>query len=410
MTSNQTQHAPVFSQKEPVVNLALEVGVATLFRLVLSTARRFAYPFAPVLSRGLGVPLTAGTALIAANQATAVVGLFFGPVSDRFGYRVMMLAGLGMLSAGMLAAGFFPFYVVVLVGLFLGGLGKSVFDPALQAYVSERVPYHRRGLVIGLLEVSWAGSALLGIPLVALLIDKLGWRSPFWVLGGLGLLGIVVLRLLIADKNHSRVRQPQTGGLGKSWLRLVQERAALGALGYAFLVSMANDNLFVIYGAWLEKRFSLSIMALGLGASVIGFAELSGETLTAVLADRIGLKRSVLAGISACVICYALLPLLAQTLSLALVGLFIVFLTFEFMIVASTSLFTELLPASRATMMAGYFAAAGIGRVAGALIGGPIWLAGGIQATALVSAAINGLALVCLIWGLRGWRRFCEDA
>jgi predicted MFS family arabinose efflux permease len=55
-------------------------------------------------------------------------------------------------------------------------------------------------------------------------------------------------------------------------------------------------------------------------------------------------------------------------------------------------------------MMSGFFAAAGIGRVAGALIGGPVWLAGGMQATAAASAGINLLALAALLWGLRGWQ------
>jgi len=56
-------------------------------------------------------------------------------------------------------------------------------------------------------------------------------------------------------------------------------------------------------------------------------------------------------------------------------------------------------------MMASYLALAGIGRVVGALVGGPIWLAGGIHATTLVSAAISVLALASLAWGLRGWNR-----
>jgi predicted MFS family arabinose efflux permease len=56
-------------------------------------------------------------------------------------------------------------------------------------------------------------------------------------------------------------------------------------------------------------------------------------------------------------------------------------------------------------MMASYLALGGVGRVVGALIGGPIWLAGGIYATALVSAAISGLAMVSLIWGLWGWQK-----
>ena len=381
--------------------LTLNIVVTTLCRLVLNTARRFAYPFAPALSRGLGVPLTAITSLIAVNQATAILGLFFGPVADRLGYRLMMLSGMTLLVVGMFAGGLFPFYGVILVSLFLAGMGKSVFDPALQAYVSERVPFHRRGMAIGILEFAWAGSTLLGIPVIAVLIDRLGWRAPFFVMGGLGIWGILALRILIektVQKKAPGRSQPLFSG---AWQQLLRDRAALGALLYAFWISVANDNLFVVYGAWLENQFGLSIVALGLGTGVIG----AGESMTAALSDRLGLKRSVIAGLAVCLVCYSVLPFLGQTLGAALTGLFIIFLTFEFTIVTSISLFTELLPASRATMMAGYLAAAGAGRVVGALIGGPVWLAGGIYATALLSAAFSGLALASLIWGLWTWRR-----
>jgi len=380
------------------------MGLATACRLVLNTARRFAYPFAPVLSRGLGVPLTAITSLIAVNQATSIIGMFFGPVADLLGYRLMMLAGLGMLATGMFAGGFLPFYGVILVSFFLAGLGKSVFDPAIQAYVSERVPYNRRGLAIGFLEFSWAGSTLVGIPLLGLLIDRLGWRSPFFTLGGLGLLGIVALRILVPDDGKETGTRNVSMGFWRIWQRLGKERAALGAIGFSFFVSVANDNLFVVYGAWLEEAFGLSIVALGLGTSAIGMAELSGESLTAVLADRFGLKRSVILGLSLCSMSYWLLPILGQGLTPAFGSLFLIFLTFEFTIVSFLSLCTELLPGSRATMMSGLLAAAGFGRIVGALMGGPVWLAGGILATGLVSGTISGLALVSLVWGLKRWR------
>ena len=385
--------------------LTLGIVVTTLCRLVLNTARRFVYPFAPALSRGLGVPLTAITSLIAVNQATAVLGLFCGPIADRLGYRLMMLTGMTLLVAGMFAGGLFPFYGVILVAMFLAGLGKSMFDPALQAYVSERVPFHRRGLAIGFLEFSWAGSTLLGIPLIAILIDRLGWRAPFFVMGGLGILGILALSILIEKTARKKAPGQSSPVFRGAWRQLLRERAALGALSYSFWISVANDNLFVVYGAWLEKQFGLSIVALGLGTAVIGIAELAGESFTAALADRLGLKRALIGGLAACLICYGILPLLGQTLGMALTGLFFLFLTFEFTIVTGLSLFTELVPASRATMMASYLASGGLGRVVGALIGGPIWLAGGIYATALVSAAISGLALVSLIWGLRGWHK-----
>jgi predicted MFS family arabinose efflux permease len=176
-------------------------------------------------------------------------------------------------------------------------------------------------------------------------------------------------------------------------------------LGFAFLIGLANDNLFVVYGAWLEGTFALSIVALGLASSVIGIAEMIGEGLTAFAADRLGLKRSIIAGLALSAFSYLLLPLFGQTLPLALAGLFVVFLSFEFAVVTTISLATEVLPAARATMMASMMATMSVGRVIGALAGGSIWLAGGLTAISLVSALATALSLVCLWWGLQHWRR-----
>ncbi|MEJ2474228.1 MAG: MFS transporter [Desulfobacterales bacterium] len=301
------------------------VGVilsATFCRILLNVARRFAYPFAPVLSRGLGVPLAAVTSMIAVNQATGVLGMLFGPLADRFGYRLMMMTAMGLLVSGMLAAGLVPHYGVVMACLLLAGLGKNIFDPAIQAYAGENISFKRRGLVIGVLEFSWAGSTLIGMPLIGLLIDRYGWRSPFFALAAAGL---------------------------------------------------------------------------------IGLAELLGELITAALADRIGLKLAVAGGLFTSMLTYLILPLVGQHFSLALAGLFVVFLVFEFTMVCFLSLATELMPSQRATMMSTVLAAAGLGRVLGALIGGPVWMAGGIAGTAMASALFSGLGLVTLFYGLRGW-------
>jgi predicted MFS family arabinose efflux permease len=382
--------------------IAIAISVAGISRIILNTARRFAYPFAPVLSRSLSVPLTAVTSLIAVNQATSMLGLFFGPLADRFGYRLMMLSGLGMLVLGMFAAGFLPYYGVILAAIFLAGLGKTVFDPAIQAHVGERIPFRRRGLAIGLLEFSWAGSTLLGIPLIGLLIDRWGWRSPFFTLAGAGLVSMMVLGILIPKDGKITSHQPGAG-IGTAWKQIAQKRVAFGALTFGFLVSIAIDNLFVVYGIWLEQVFGLSIIALGLGTGLIGVAEFLGELLTAILGDRIGLKRAVIIGLLLTMLGFLLLPFIGKSLSPALAGLFFIFLAFEFSIVVFVSLCTEIMPELRATMMSFFLAAGGLGRVIGVLIGGFVWSFGGIAATGLVSAGITALSLIALVWGLREW-------
>jgi predicted MFS family arabinose efflux permease len=173
---------------------------------------------------------------------------------------------------------------------------------------------------------------------------------------------------------------------------------------FSFLSNIANDNLFVVYGVWLEESFSLGLVALGTATTVIGVAELAGELLTAAFADRLGLKRSIIVGLCLVILSYLLLPVIGQTLPLALAGLFIVFLWFEFTIVTNVSLITEVLPSARATMISASVAVSGLGRMIGALIAGPVWLWGGLPATGFVSALLSLLALSFFIWGLRHWR------
>ncbi|MBW2675318.1 MAG: MFS transporter, partial [Deltaproteobacteria bacterium] len=208
----------------PVQGLILKVSVAVICRILFNTVRRFSYTFAAVLSRELGVPLTAITTLIAVNQATGILGLFFGPLADRFGYRMFMLLGLGMLAVGMLAGGLFPYYWVVMVALFLAGLGKNAFDTAIQGYFAHRVPFARRARIIGAVELGWAGSTLIGIPIVGLLMDTLGWRSFFFITGAMGVLGIFAMRALMAGESELQDSNCQFQSIGAALLHMSRDK------------------------------------------------------------------------------------------------------------------------------------------------------------------------------------------
>lgn len=382
--------------------LTRQILAATFFKLLLNIGRRFVYPFAPALSRGLDVPLTAITSIIAVSQISSLAGLFSGPLADRMGYRLMMQMGLGLLAVGMLICGLVPVYWAVFFGLVLASFGKILYDPAIQAYIGQAVPYQKRGRVIGILEISWAGSTLAGIPLLGMVIEYMGLENGFLLLALLGFISLAALsRIFPSDRRDKEARRP--GELLRSLSQLVRIRPAAGMLAFGFWISLANDNLFVVYGAWFENDFNVSLISLGLSTIAIGSAELAGEFLTTAFADRIGLKRAIVCGLVLAVIAYLLLPLMGTGLVLAMVGIFLVFCTFEFTMVTSFSLSTELLPHSRATMMAGFYAASGLGRMVGVLTGGFVWKSGGIAAVAWLSAALTVLGLLSLLWGLRGW-------
>src|SRR5437773_9344314 len=257
--------------------LVVELAAAALARLVFNIARRFGYPFAPALARGLDVPLTSVTSLVALNQGTGLLSPLLGPLADRWGPRTMMLLGLAFLAAGMLAVAALPLCPTLMLALLLAGVGKSCFDPAVQAFIGARVSWERRGLAIGLFEFAWAGSSLVGIPLVGWLIGRHGWRSPFLVLGICAAASFALLAILLPRVPPARAAGGERLTVISGWRLLVRRRAALGVLGYSVCFAMANDTLFVGYGAWLERDFHLPLAQLVVASLAIGAAELAAE-------------------------------------------------------------------------------------------------------------------------------------
>ena len=83
-------------------------------------------------------------------------------------------------------------------------------------------------------------------------------------------------------------------------------------LAYGFWISLANDCLFVVYGAWLEQAFLASIVTLGFSTIAIGSAELLGESTTALFGDKIGLKRATAIGLVITAIAYFFLPIIGR--------------------------------------------------------------------------------------------------
>jgi predicted MFS family arabinose efflux permease len=151
----------------------------------------------------------------------------------------------------------------------------------------------------------------------------------------------------------------------------------------------------------MEQSFGLGAAGLGLVAAVVGAAELLGESLSAGFVDVLGKRRSVLLGALLSAAGYALLPTLGSRLVWAVAGLFGLLLCFEFTIVSSLPLVSELLPQARGTMMSVNIAALSAGRVMAAPMGALIWQVCGFGANGLVSGLINLAAATLLVWGVR---------
>jgi predicted MFS family arabinose efflux permease len=275
----------------------------------------------------------------------------------------------------------------------LTAASKIVFDSSMQAYLGDRVPYARRGLAIALTEFGWSGAFLLGVPLVGWLIARSSWQSPFVWLAVLGATATYWLwRILPPDAARAVGRPSLAQGL-----RLVlTHRPAVAGLAVCALIDASNETVNIIYGVWMHDSFGLPLEALGASAIVIGLADLAGEGLVAGLSDRLGKRRALGFGLAAYALASVALPALGVSLEGALVGLFLFFVSFEFTLVGSIPLMTELVPSARATLMSVLLMVFSLGKAVGAIIGSELFIHG-LQANSLAAAGLNVLGLGVLI-------------
>lgn len=175
----------------------------------------------------------------------AVGQLVYGPLSDRFGRRPVLMGGLALYTAAGLAALFAPgVEALVTARLFqaLGGCAGLVLGRAIVRDMSGADDAARRLALMNLMVTVGPGAA----PLVgSALVSTTGWRSILVLLCGLGVVNFLCTWRLIPETG---TRQADTGlaTLGRNYLSLLMSPSFLGyAIGggcattsmYAFIAS-----------------------------------------------------------------------------------------------------------------------------------------------------------------------------
>jgi len=342
-----------------------KLAALTLIRVVINTAYRMIYPFLAVFARGLGVDISVISALVANRAIIGAVNPFIFPFIETRGRKFGMLLGLGLFVLAMGMVILYPSLTTLGIALVLGLLGKSIFDPSLTSYVADHIAYEKRGTAIAFTEFAWSLAFILGVPAVGWFIARSTWSGPF---GMLGLLGIAAFIFILLTLKDSAKPTHHADGMFGNVKAIFTSPTVLVAFMIGMSITSANEVVNLMFGVWLEDSFRLQIAALAGASAIIGLSELGGEGLVAMFVDRVGKVRAAGVGIVANCLAALLLPVIGRTETGALLGLFFFYITFEFTIVSTIPLITEVMPSARATTLSFAGAAHSIGRAIGALL------------------------------------------
>ena len=194
--------------------------------------------------------------------------LLFVPLGDRLERRSLVVTMLAITAFALFIAALSPTLNVLILASY--GIGAATISAQiLLPFATDLVPEGDRGKIIGNLMSALFVGILLARPLGGWLGEQFGWRSIYWLAGG------VMLILAIASRQLLPKNQPKSklsyGQLLRSLWELVKFYPALRS------ASLIQAMLFAAFSVfWSTLAFLLTRPPYNYGSNVIGLFGLVG--------------------------------------------------------------------------------------------------------------------------------------
>jgi DHA1 family bicyclomycin/chloramphenicol resistance-like MFS transporter len=245
----------------------------------------------------------------------AVGQIVFGPLSDRFGRKPPLYAGVALFLFASMGCALAGDIHTLLVLRLLEGLGGATGMVIARAMVRDLHSGHEEVRLLSLLLLVFSVSPLLAPLIGSFVIERGSWRHVFWFIAALSVVALALAALLMPEtRSREARRQHHEAGLLTACKRVLGDR---NFLALTFVGALANAGFFVFLSSSsfvFTGQYGLSPRLYSLVFSVNALAFFAGMQLSGVLGRRVGLRRVILPGASA----YAAVVLLL--LGLILVG------------------------------------------------------------------------------------------
>jgi MFS family permease len=230
-----------------------------------------------------------------------VAGFGWGMASDRFGPRPVVLAGAALLGLGLLLASRSSSLVQfqLTYGVIVGLAGGAFFAPMIATVTTWFET--NRSLAVSLVSAGLGVAPMTVSPFARLLISDIGWRGAMMTVGIVAWMLLVPAALLVRRPPAVTQGAASGSGAGSQAVNLTAARALrspqFAVLALTFFLCCAAHSGPIFHMVSYAMICGVSAMAAVSIYSVEGLAGLGGRLALGVLADRLGVKTVLVAGL-----------------------------------------------------------------------------------------------------------------
>jgi MFS family permease len=273
----------------------------TLTAILVSGQLYVVIPLLHDMAAGWGSSAGGLTWLVTAFGIGYGIGfLVFGPLSDRYGRRRLLMIGLPLAALTTALVALSPSPEVALGLRAVQGVAVAMFPPAGMAYLGERLEPRRRVVAIAAVTGAFLASAVLLQVAAQLLVDVIGWRGMFGLSAAgfvLAALGVRAVMLPDLPRETTERRHPASDAAGARH----RSRQSAGSL-----LSAYRPLPGLLFHRVLSLRYLATVMLMvGFVAVYTGLQIYGGSSPAELLALRA-------AGLPSIVLMPLLMPWLAR--------------------------------------------------------------------------------------------------
>ncbi len=336
--------------------------------------------------------------------------LFYGPVSDRFGRRPILLASLVIYGLGTVAVALAPSLEVLSAARALQALGAAGGVVLARAIVRDIVTFEGSARGMAILNIGSSVAPALSLVAGGALAAFLGWRGLFWLT-----VGIIVVFYIAAHVSLRETRPPEARtrhGVAdefRGWLIFLRSPVFLALsisqalLNGAIFAFMAGGPFFLI------DQFGASPRTVGILLALLPTGFLFGNLLSTQIGGKVGMANQLWIGAFISTVAGALFLTLhsADNLSLVIIGVlsFTYTLGIGLHIPNATAAAIEINPRLSGTGSALYgFITFGAAALSSLLVGFVDDGGGGGLVAMMLALAVGGLLMTIAAIALGPWR------